>query len=385
MIGPTALKIIFMALVANLLAHSIQAAPENAPRQKTPPEFVMVNPDSVNDAKLAAWKKEGIAAVVLVLDERFDAAIYEAAAKAAAANGLDLYYWIEVGRNRKFATEHPEWVASLGMHDDWRKQFPKVRQLTKGEVAKAWPWTPIAYRDAFDAHIARIKSLLTRVPTDYRGLLLNDLQGGPSSCGCGNLQCRWAIDYNVPATTKKLGGHDVAAQFIAEIEPLAPGKQVIPVWTTECEEHDMALGKQPMRSWTTGYCGTVDCLGYCFARFSEQWNALQNAHHGTVALLALHKEFRRNRTEYGATAVWIKNAIRYVDRKELKPAASLWVVVQGFGVDAHEEKAARQAAAETGADAVLVARIPIDQSYEARIMSGASPDSSGEKSEHHHP
>jgi hypothetical protein len=129
----------------------------------------------------------------------------------------------------------------------------------------------------------------------------------------------------------------------------------------------------------------VDCLAYCFARFSEQWNAIQAAHHGTIALLALHKELRRDRTEYGATAEWIKNAVRYVDRKELKPAANLWVVIQGFDVDTNEEKAARRAATAAGADAVLVARIPIDQSYEPRIMSGASANSSGEASEHHHP
>jgi hypothetical protein len=385
MIGPGALRILFPALVASLLGCSSRAASEDTPHKKAPPEFVIVNPDSVNDSKLAAWKREGITAVVLGLDERFDTAIYETAVKAAATNKIDVYYWIEVGRNPKFATEHPEWMASLGMHDDWRKQFSNIRQLEKGEVAKAWPWTPIAYRDAFDAHIARIKSLLARVPTDYRGLLLNDLQGGPSSCGCGNLQCRWAIDYNVPTTARKLDGHGVAAKFIAKTEALAPGKQIIPVWTTECEEHDMAVEKQPTRSWSTGYCGTVDCLAYCFARFSDQWNALQNAHHGTTALLALHKEFGRDRTQYGTTAEWIKNAARYVDRKELKPATNLWVVIQGFGVDAKEEKAARQAAAEAGAGAVLVARIPIDQSYEPRVMRGASPHSSGEASEHRHP
>ena len=73
-----------------------------------------------------------------------------------------LYYWIEVGRNKDFAREHPEWMASLGSHDDWRNSFPDAPRLNKGEVAKAWPWTPIAYQKAFDAHLARIKELLGR-------------------------------------------------------------------------------------------------------------------------------------------------------------------------------------------------------------------------------
>ena len=35
-------------------------------------------------------------------------------------------------------------------------------------------------------------------------MFLNDLQAGPSSCGCGNDQCRWALDYGSPRD----GGED---------------------------------------------------------------------------------------------------------------------------------------------------------------------------------
>src|SRR5207247_492759 len=78
--------------------------------------------------------------------------------------------------------------------------------------------------------------LLKRAPPGWRGLLLNDLQAGPSSCGCGTLQCRWAVDYHVHPTANKLEGDDVAARFVAEVRKRAGDKAVIPVWTTECEE-----------------------------------------------------------------------------------------------------------------------------------------------------
>jgi hypothetical protein len=277
---------------------------------------LIIDPDAVAPSSVDKWKSEGFDTIVLVLDERFEAADYQRAARAVTAKGLDLYYWIEVGRNPIFASEHPKWMASLGSHDDWRKRFPDVRQLQEGEVAKAWPWTPIAYREAFEAHVARIKSLLGRVPADHRGVLLNDLQGGPSSCGCGNLQCRWAIDYGVPVTAEKIAGPDVAAKFLAEVNQVASGKDVIPVWTTECEQEDMALEKQPHHTWTTGCCGSVDCFNYCLDRFAEQWIALHAKHRGPTAILCLHKEFQRTRAEYGPPAKWIKHAVQYLDHKK---------------------------------------------------------------------
>ena len=151
---------------------------------------------------------------------------------------------------------------------------------------------------------------------------------------------------------------------------LAPNKDIIPVWTTECEHEDMALEKQPNHTWTTGYCGSVDCHEYCRDRFAKQWSALQEKRPGTTAILSLHKEFQRDRTEYGPPANWIKYPVSYLDQKEIKsvPHQQLWLVIQGFDVTRKEEQAAREAATATGVGAVLVARTRIDQSYEPRIM-----------------
>jgi hypothetical protein len=212
--------------------------------------------------------------------------------------------------------------------------------------------------------------LVGLVPTGYRGILLNDLQGGPSSCGCGNLQCRWAIDYGVRGTTETIPGNDVAAQFIAEVKNLVHEGQVIPVWTTECEKQDMAIGKLPDQNWTTGYCGGVDCFNNCRDRFAEQWSALHSQHDGPTAILLLHKQFKRNRNEYDHSNDWIAHAVGYLQQKEIarvKPK-SLWLVIQGFDVTRDEEAAARRSAKTMAAEMVIVARTRIDQSYEPRVV-----------------
>jgi hypothetical protein len=159
---------------------------------------------------------------------------------------------------------------------------------------------------------------------------------------------------------------------VAEVSKLAAGKQVIPVWTTECEERDLAPDKQANGGWSTGYCGEVECFHHqCPVKFTEQWQALHATHRGPTAILALQKEFGRDRKEYGAAANWIAGTIKYLDQQKPKalPHKQLWVVVQGYDVNPDEERTARKAALRTEPGAVLVARTRIDQSYEPRIVS----------------
>jgi hypothetical protein len=338
-------------------------------------EAVLVKPDAVTAEKTAAWKSEGFKAVVIFLDDDDQPPALKKAAQAVADHSLDLYFWIEVGRSPALAREHPEWLAALGSHDDWRTRFPKVRALEKGEVAKAWPWVPIRYQESYEAHLKRVTRLLAGVPGGFRGVLLNDLQGGPASCGCGNLQCRWATDYNVPSTATKLKGPDIAARFVADVGKSLPGKEVIPVWTTECAKEDLPADRLPKGSWSTGYCGGVPCLDTCTRRFGEQWTALHVERRGPTGLLLLHKEFQRDRKEYGTTTSWMTSVVEQLDKQGEKPVprSKLWLVVQGYGVSAAEEDAVRRVAAKTGAAAVLVARTPLDQSYEPRILKVKSP------------
>lgn len=338
--------------------------------ERLPLEAVIVAVDDVNDERAAGWKKEGFGAVAIVVDERHDAASLHKAMDAIAAHSLKCFFWIEIARNPAFAQEHPEWMASLGTHQDWRLRFPKVGQPGKGEVVKAWPWVPIGYRETFDAQLARVGRLLERLPDGHDGILLNDLQGGPASCGCGNLQCRWAIDYKVPSTATPLTGTDIAARFVAEVERLAKGKAVIPVWTTECEQEDLSPTLKREQGWTTGLCCEVPCFETCRKRFEEQWTALHANADKPTALLLLHKEFQRNVKGYGEPTGWISQAAGFWHRLGPKPlpGKSLWLVVQGYDVPPEEENAARRAAIKTGAGAILVARTRLDQSYEPRIV-----------------
>jgi hypothetical protein len=338
-------------------------------------DWLLVAPEQVQREALATWKNDGFTGVVLLLDETNAASISRAATTLAGA-AVPFQYWIEVGRNTAFANAHPQWMASLGMHDDWRKNFAKSPQAREGEVVKAFPWVPINYREAFDAHTRRVEQLLRSAPPNHSGLLLNHLQAGPSSCGCGNLQCRWATDYDVPATGTR-AGDDAAPQFVRGVQKLAGSRSVVPVWTTECEHDDLPASKRAGRP-TTGLCGTVGCsIGACPKEFAQQWQSLTKDHPHPVALLALHNDLARTNAAFAHGPAWIPRAVAYLDntlREETKtsfPRDRTWLVVQGVTPD--EERAARKAAANTGAANVIVSRIQLDQSYEPRIVRVAAP------------
>ena len=358
-------------LVARIGTQQLAAAPSAT--NAAPVEIVLVEAEAVTAAAVPQWKKEGFKAVAVVLDERTGESAYRELSRRVSEGGLDLYFWIEVARNPTMATAHPRWMAALGSHEDWQKNFPKFPEPGVGEVAKTFPWVPISYREAFDAHLARIEQLLKRAPPGWRGLLLNDLQAGPSSCGCGNLLCRWAVDYHVRSTATKLAGDSVAVRFVAEIRRRVGDKSVIPVWTTECEKVDLPESKNQGRPGT-GLCGTVGCAtGACPEEFTRQWSALASGHDGPIGLLALHTALQRTQQEFGGGPGWATNAIAYLD--QTIPAYSgtaasrdrLWLVVESSRTG--EETTARQVAARAGVGAVIVARAKIDQSYEPRMIS----------------
>jgi hypothetical protein len=335
-------------------------------------ELVLVDPPAVTARSVEQWKAEGFKGVVVVLDERWSKANYETAANAIAGAGLELYYWIEVGRNATMAKAHPKWMAALGTHPDWLNNFPKAPEPGLGEVAKAYPWVPIGYREAFEAHLQRIADLMESARGPWRGLLLNDLQGGPSSCGCGNSLCRWALDYKVRSTATPMQDDGVAARFLAEVHRRAEGRLVIPVWTTECEMSDLPANKHHGQVGT-GRCGTVGCAtGTCPLVFTRQWSALASTNGAPVGLLALYESLQRTQSQFGGGPTWPSNAVAYV--QETVPANGgkavarerLWLIVEG--ADPAAEKATRQAAHATGAGAVVVARVKIEQGFEPRLL-----------------
>jgi hypothetical protein len=358
-------------LVASTAAAQRPVAPGDA--GATSVDIVLVDAEMVSPAAVSRWRQERFKAVAVVLEDQTGEARYREVAQQVSGGGLDLYCWIEVAYNRKLAAAHPRWMAALGSHEDWQKNFKNFPEPGIGEVAKAFPWVPISYREAFDAHLARIEQLLKRAPPGWRGLLLNDLQAGPSSCGCGNLQCRWAVDYFVPPTATKLEGDDVAARFVAEVRKRAGDKPVIPIWTTECEEVDLPADKHQGKPGT-GLCGTVGCAtGACPQLFTRQWSALASGRVGPIGLLALHTVFQRTEKEFGGGPGWVTNAMAYLDKtlpahggKAISPDR-LWVVVEDSKNT--EGVTAREVATKAGVGAVIVARSKIEQGYEPRIIS----------------
>ena len=322
---------------------------------------VLVKPDRVTPGFLASWKARGATAVVVPLDEATRGR-WEATARTVERAGMTLWPWVEVARNPAMADAHPAWMAAIGgHHDDWRRRFPKAPTARPGEVVKAWPWVPIGYAPAFDAHRGRLETLLGDLPGTWAGAFLNDLQAGPSSCGCGNDQCRWALDYGTPATAAKIPGDDGAARIVAELIGRHPGKAIVPVWVTECERADL-----PDAAGGTGYCGGVACArGDCWPRYARSWNPLLKSTDGPIALALWSETFRRDPARWiaadlalfrapprGSTPIAPERTIAVVQAWD-KPEAT---------VDALRDRVARSATSW------VLALDPIDQSWEPRAV-----------------
>ncbi len=277
----------------------VAVPPVDAGEPGPPVRGVFARPERLSPEFLADWRTRGATAVVVPLDEGTKGRWKDIADRVERA-GMSLWPWVEVARNPALARAHPEWMAATGgHHDDWRKRFPGAPRALAGEVIKAWPWVPIGYAPAFAAHRERLKTLLADLPGRWAGVFLNDLQAGPSSCGCGNDQCRWALDYGTPSTSERTPGADAAARLVAEVAARHPGRTVVPVWVTECELADLPGVKDG-----TGLCGGVKCArGDCWPRYVRSWNPLVKATRGPIAVALWPETFRREPVS------WIESAL----------------------------------------------------------------------------
>jgi hypothetical protein len=355
----------WLALRLTLFAAGVAVAWGESPAAETTPSTslraVLVGLDRVSPAMLAGWKAQGINAVVVPLDSAAKPN-WKRIAAAVELAGMTLWPWIEVARNPAMADAHPEWMAAIGgHHDDWRRRFPGAPKANRNAVIKAWPWVPLGYAPAFDAHRERLKLLLGDLPGNWAGVFLNDLQGGPASCGCGNDQCRWALDYGSPPTAARTPGDDPAARIVAELSAGHPGKGVIPVWVTECELADL-----PDAQDGTGFCGRVPCArNDCWPRYARAWNPLLEAARGPIALGIWTETFRRD------GARWIESDLALF-RAPPRGGSPLGrqrtiAVIQAWG---KPESAALELGrqAEREAAGWVLALDPIDQSWEPRAL-----------------
>ncbi len=323
---------------------------------------VMLSDEQVTAAELSELKSaQKNNAIVLQLN---GITPQEQASEAAAAariveSGLQLYYWIEIARCPELADAHPEWMASLQGHPEWRRLFADAPiPLPKTQVVKNYPWVPIFYKEAFDAQIERVSRLLNGKPHAV-GIFLNDLQGAPSACGCGNTLCRWTTDYG-PIRTASALKDDAAALFVAEVSKLAPNSEVIPVWLTECEEHDC----EP-----DGVCAGVGCYnGICWKAWNRQLQPVAEQA-DWIAVLLPFKMFERDSSRYGEPGAWIGHGLKMFQAMPLKQdskpieANRLIAIVQGWDVSESEVEAQVRHAKIAGTPNAVVVRTPIDQSW----------------------
>jgi hypothetical protein len=348
---------IFCTVVAALCAWPGPGAAES----KVPVRGILLRLERATPDLLAAWKSKGVTAVVVPLDETARPRWSELSRGAEQA-GMTLWPWVELARNPAMAQDHPEWMASPGgHHDDWRRRFPNAPKANPDSVIKTWPWVPIGYAPAFDAHRQRLKALLDSLPGPWAGVFVNDMQAGPSSCGCGNDQCRWALDYGSPATAPKTPSDDAAARIIAELIRRHPGKSVIPVWVTECEPADL-----PDAPGGTGLCGRVRCAkGDCWPRYTRAWNPLLKVTEGPIALALWTETFRRDASCWpDADVALFHNPPG--DSKPLTPARTI-AIVQAWNRPESDVQALFKRTQGSALGWVL-ALDPIDQSWEPRLV-----------------
>ena len=353
----------FLVLLAVHVLASISALNQAVAAEEL--RAVMVSAAQVQQAALQAAKASGANTIVLQLEGRSDKERERevSAAHRIQRSGLDLYYWIEIARCPEVADAHPEWMASLQGHSQWRRFFKEAPQPKKNvEVVKNYPWVPVLYAEAFAAHRQRVQRLLRGKPT-AKGIFLNDLQGAPSACGCGNALCRWTGDYGPIKTATPLP-EDAAARFVATVAKLAPESEVIPVWVTECEEHD---------GTKDGLCAGVGCFkGICWKAYSQQLTPLAEQSR-RIGVLLPFRAFQRDLPLYGDTAGWIQYALKTFQTMPPRhggksiAAKRLICVLQGWDVTEAEIEAQKKQASEAGAAGYIVSQAKIDQRWQPRV------------------
>jgi hypothetical protein len=325
---------------------------------------VLITPEQATSRNLKKCSHDGYNAAVLYLEDRNSEEDNQKAVDHIKSSGLNLYYWIEVARSPVLADAHPEWMSSIQGTAGWRKRFPKVPQPSEGQVVKTYPWVPLLYRETFDLHRQRIEVLLEDLPQP-RGIFLNDLQSGPSACGCGNSFCRWTTD-NGPIRTATPLPPDAAAQFVAIVQRIMPKAEVIPVWTTECAEQDGPKGAA---------CDGAGCFeNVCWKEYVAQLVPVAGkATH--LGVLLPFNDFEPSLSRSGSNGEWQQTALKsFTDVLPSKgapaiPQDRLIAVLQGWDLKEQQVQTQVQRARQSGAYGDIVALTRIDQSWEPRVIS----------------
>jgi hypothetical protein len=138
------LSILFVLSVPEFAARAAGAQSERA---------ALIPAAQATESRLAGFVKEGFTAVALMLTEP-NATREARAARAVIEAKLPLDYWIEVARNPAMAEAHPEWMASVQTHEEWRRFFPEFPKPGSKDMVKVYPWVPAR----IGKHLTRISS-----------------------------------------------------------------------------------------------------------------------------------------------------------------------------------------------------------------------------------
>ncbi|MCA9128274.1 MAG: hypothetical protein KDB22_14380 [Planctomycetales bacterium] len=364
--GYIAAQLVVCLAAVSCVACSSSHAAEPLPRAaELKLRAALVAIEDVNSEAVEAWRADGINAIALMLDDSTDEtekSHYKSAALKVIDSELELYYWVEVARCPLLANAHPMWMASQQTHPEWKRLFRDVPTPGPQQVVKTYPWVPILSRETFTAQKQRVQQLLSDLP-EATGVFLNDIQGAPSACGCGNPLCRWTSDYGKRRSTTPLDS-DAAAMFVEEIKKFVPQSQVIPVWVTECEEHDGAAD---------GLCAGVGCFdGICWKSYTAQLAPVETSC-SAIAVLATYKQFHRDVAVYGPTAGWIHSIVASFQSMPAKyghaPVASsrLIPVLQGWNVNNDELAAQIRQVESEDVQGYVIAYAEIEQGWEPKL------------------
>lgn len=318
----------------------------------------LLGQDQLEDLDASDFKQRGFDTAVLLATDQWTPSERDLSQLSKLEKqGIEWGIWIEIARDMALADQHPEWMASIQGHPEWRRFFPDFPRLKEGQVVKVYPWVPIAYREAFEAQLEKVKRILARWPAAKR-VFLNDIQAAPSACGCGHPLCRWTTDYGPIKTATPLES-DFSAKFVHAVEESREDIEVIPVWATECEE-----GDKP------GLCAGVGCFrGACWREWTAQLEPLAVETRMMGALL-LQKTFQRSDLDESWLAeipkVFSEMPARY-GRSGLAPS-QIVAVVEGWMGEGDSWKKQRERLESAGVSSYVVAMTKIKQGWEPRLF-----------------
>lgn len=326
------------------------------------PHGYLVEVTQINTDLLRQACAEQHTVLAIVLHEETDRQAFSAALREVRAVGLLPYAWIEVGRDQRAAAAHPEWL-NTPWHPEWLAAFPDW-QTPEGMMPAVAPWVSVHTRAVFDYALARITRLLAGWSQNegLQGIFLNDIQGGPTGCGCGNELCRsWDVSPGAKVAPSPFTHTEdyFTVRFLEAVTAACEGLHVIPVICSECEI-GVTIGGIVNPDLSALHCHGVTCGNPCGGIYYPGLiRALSSQ--TCVGLLSFYQLFGRNIPLYGDEAAWCAAILD--GYRQQQPDGQVISVLQGWNVDDAAIEAQIVQSRRGGANGQLIALCAIDQSW----------------------